>query len=103
MNERKTVHGVVLDRRTTFTLQEFCRACSVEESLVIRMVDEGVIEPLGQRPSWRFPGDAVVRAQRALRLVRDLDINWPGAALALDLLDRLERLDTHPMRRWDHD
>jgi hypothetical protein len=27
-----------------------------------------------------------------LRLVRDLDLNWPGAALALDLLDELERL-----------
>ena len=103
MNERKALRGVVLDSRTTFTLREFSNACSVEEARVLEMVDEGVIEPIGPRHRWRFPGEELVRAQRALRLVRDLGVNWPGAALALDLLDRLERLDTHPIWRWDHD
>ena len=41
---------------------------------------------------WRFPGSAVTRAQKALKLARDLRVNWPGTALALDLLDEIERL-----------
>lgn len=87
------LRGTVLDERVSFTLREFSRACGVERELVIEMVREGVIEPAATADAeWYFHGHALVRAQRALRLVRDLDVNWPGAALALDLLDELERL-----------
>jgi chaperone modulatory protein CbpM len=87
------VRGVVLDEQVTFTLHEFCDACGVRSELIIEMVEEGVIEPARRTETeWEFHGHALVRAQRALRLVRDLDVNWPGAALALDLLDEIERL-----------
>lgn len=87
------LRGIVLDERVTFTLREFCDACGVQRELVIEMVEEGVIEPAHRNETeWAFHGHALVRAQRALRLVRDLDVNWPGAALALDLLDEIERL-----------
>jgi chaperone modulatory protein CbpM len=95
MNERTndSLRGVVLDERVTFTLTEFCQACGVETELVVEMVREGVIEPaVEDEREWRFYGPSLVRAQTALRLVRDLDVNWPGAALALDLLDELDRL-----------
>jgi chaperone modulatory protein CbpM len=95
MNERTndSLRGVVLDERVTFTLTELCQACGVETELVVEMVREGVIEPAGaDEREWRFHGLSLVRAQTALRLVRDLDVNWPGAALALDLLDELDRL-----------
>ena len=66
----------------TFTLREFCDACGVRRQMIIEMVEEGVIEPaLSSDAEWKFHGHTLVRAQRALRLVRDLDINWPGAAL----------------------
>lgn len=91
MSRSKVLRGVVLDRRTTFTLHEFSRACGIERSLVIEMVNEGVIDPVDPRSDWRFHGEALVRAKRALRLVQDLGVNWPGAALALDLLEQLER------------
>jgi len=83
---------VVLDTRTTFTLVEFCSACGVEQRRVVEMVEEGVIEPVPDGEDWQFHGEALLRAKRALRLVRDLGVNWPGAALALDLLDEIERL-----------
>lgn len=88
-----SLRGIVLDEEVTFTLREFSHACGVQSELILEMVYEGVIEPAGQPENeWYFHGHALVRAQRALRLVRDLDINWPGAALALDLLDELERM-----------
>jgi chaperone modulatory protein CbpM len=90
---KESLRGIVLDERVTFTLTEFCQACGVETELVVEMVEEGVIEPAADNESeWRFYGPSLVRAQTALRLVRDLDVNWPGAALALDLLDELDRL-----------
>lgn len=85
--------GTLLDEHTLFSLRELCRACGVHAELVIEMVEEGVLEPRGATPAdWRFAGSAVTRAQKALRLTRDLRVNWPGAALALDLLDEVERL-----------
>lgn len=87
------MRGIVLDEHVTFTLHEFCHACGVQTELVVEMVQEGVIEPAAmQEEEWQFHGNALVRARRALRLVRDLDVNWPGAALALDLMDEIERL-----------
>jgi chaperone modulatory protein CbpM len=90
---RSSLHGIVLDEKVTFTLRELSHACGVRTELVVEMVEEGVIEPAVKlEAEWQFHGDSLVRAQRALRLVRDLDVNWPGAALALDLLDELDRL-----------
>lgn len=89
---RTTVRGIVLDEQVTFTLGELSHACGIHTELIIEMVDEGVIEPAASGNEWQFHGHSLVRAQRALRLVRDLDLNWPGAALVLDLLDELDRL-----------
>jgi len=85
--------GTVLDEALELTLSEICSVCGVHAELVIEMVEEGVIQPEGGVPEqWRFSGRTVIRAQKALRLARDLRVNWPGAALALDLIEELERM-----------
>lgn len=90
--EERELTGTLLDERTVLSLHELCRACGVHAELVIEMVEEGVLDPEGAGPGeWRFRGTALTRAQKALRLVEDLRVNWPGAALALELLDELER------------
>ena len=92
-DEKRDLRGTLLDDSAVFTLREMCSACGVHAELVIEMVEEGVLQPRGAAPEeWRFAGDALVRAQKALRLSRDLRVNWPGAALALDLIEELERL-----------
>lgn len=91
--DTRALAGTVLDEHAVFTLRELCHACGVHAELVIEMVEEGLLEPRGTLPAeWRFPGNAVTRAQKALKLSRDLRVNWPGAALALDLLEEVERL-----------
>ena len=95
MKRRTSEHlsGTVIGEQSVFTLRELCSACSVRTELVIEMVEEGVLEPRGSAPSeWRFSGRAVIRAQKALNLARDLEVNWAGAALALDLLDEIDQL-----------
>jgi chaperone modulatory protein CbpM len=94
--------GTLLDEHSVFTLRELCRACGVHAELVIDMVEQGVLEPYGGVPTeWRFPGSAVTRAQKALRLSRELHVNWAGTALALDLLEELEQMrrERHVLRR----
>jgi chaperone modulatory protein CbpM len=93
-DRNKEVRGHVLDRHVRFTFEEMCLACGASREVVIEMVAEGVIEPEGgSGEEWLFHGETLVRARRAIRLVRDLRVNWPGAALALDLLERIERIE----------
>ncbi len=87
------VHALLLDESAEFTLTELCSICSVPEQLVVEIVAEGIVEPLGtERTQWRFSGVAVTRIQRVMRLQREFEVNLPGAALALELLEEIERL-----------
>jgi len=93
--------GELLDEEIKLTLGEVCRACQLPAERLIELVDEGVIEPLGRDPShWRFRGVSVRRVRCAQRLEQDLGVNLAGAALALDLLDELERLRVR-LRRFE--
>jgi chaperone modulatory protein CbpM len=91
--------GTLLDEECTVTLDELCRACSATTDWVIELVDEGVIEPRGQEPTyWIFSGPSLQRARTARRLQRDLGVNLAGAALVLDLMQEIEDLRSH---LWD--
>lgn len=74
-------------------LQELCRATFISAEIVIDIVEHGIVEPAGQTPEeWIFSPLMVVTTRKALRLHRDLDINWAGIALAVSLLNELEEL-----------
>lgn len=49
-------------------------------------------EPDGEG-SILFPLDAFDRLQRGLRLHHELEINWQGVSVALELLERIEALE----------
>lgn len=83
---------VTLDRSVRFSLDEFCRACGARQTLVVEMIEHGIIDPDVSDNDARFHGEALVRAQVAARLMRDLGVNIQGAALAIELLDELDRL-----------
>ncbi|MCX7157075.1 MAG: MerR family transcriptional regulator [Rhodocyclales bacterium] len=88
-----SIEGRVVEEQVQLTLVELCQACSAEEEHVLTWVFEGVLEPAGESPQdWRFSGESLRRARLALRLSRDLEINPPGVALALDLLDEIAEL-----------
>jgi chaperone modulatory protein CbpM len=83
----------VVEEEVQMTLADLCRVCDAERELVLQLVEHGVIEPLGSAPqSWVFTGASLQRTRTALRLLRDLELNLPGAALAVDLLEQIARL-----------
>ncbi len=73
------------------TLVELSLAHAVSVDQVVEMVMEGVLEPIGStRDEWRFTELHFHHAGIAVRLQRDLGINLPGVALALQLLQELQ-------------
>ena len=75
------------------TIMELSQASRTPEDLIMSWVSEGVLSPVGSSPQdWRFSGDSLKRAKTAAHLSHDLELNLPGVALALDLLDEIARL-----------
>ncbi len=94
-NGKFMIEGQLVDERTEVTIVQLCRSCAIESELVERLVAEGVIEPSRQEGgTLYFTQHCVKRARIVVRLRSDLGINLAGAALAVDLLERIERLES---------
>ena len=92
-DQQKLLSGELLEADAELSLAELCSACELSEAEIIELVEEGVVEPLGKRPSsWRFRAVSLRRIRISGNLQKQLGINAPGAALALDLLEEVEAL-----------
>jgi chaperone modulatory protein CbpM len=74
---------------TAMPIQEVCRAYGVERSLVVSMVEYGIVR---LRQGELVDGNDLIRVSKAARLYRDLNVNVQGIAVILDLLDELESM-----------
>lgn len=93
MRERITVvEGTLQDETVTYTLIEISEICIVEPLILDQMLEFGIIEPKVSAPQPKFDYRQLHRAQKALRLQRDLSINWEGISVVLDLLDEIQEL-----------
>ena len=93
MNTRIEITTEILDDDGRYTLREVCECSDVSAEDVLGLVAEGIANPQGREPQqWRFTGIHLLRIRRAVRLQRDLGINRPGAVLAVELLEELDRL-----------
>ncbi len=94
-------HGQILDDENNISLFQLCNICNLSAEVIIAMVNEGILDPDGEsKLAWRFPFHTVDRVRRVQRLRNDLNINVAGAALALDLLDKIEQLESIIKRRY---
>ena len=101
MTSNKTLRGQLVEEETVITLAELCRNCTVKTEEIIVMVEEGILDPHGERlepaaTEWQFHVSSVKRVTVAVHLQRDLGVNLKGAALALELLDRIAELEKLP-------
>jgi chaperone modulatory protein CbpM len=93
-------YGEFLDDVSDLSLFQLCTICNLTPELIIEMVNEGILNPDGEsKLAWRFSFHTVDRVRRVQRLRNDLNLNVAGAALALDLLDKIEQLESMIERR----
>lgn len=78
-------------REDYLSVEELCHATLLSREEIIEIVHQGIVDPNGNTPvHWRFDATMVTRVHKAVRIQRDFDIDWPGIALALELLEQLE-------------
>jgi len=84
----------VVEQRPELSLAELCRCARASAELVAELVEYGLLTPsAGAVADWRFGADSLAVARRAGRLVDELGLNAAGAAVAIELLDRIEQLE----------
>ena len=99
MAEHDTLRGQLIEAETLITVDELCRHCTVRVEEVISYVQEGILDPQDDAVmpknagTWQFHISSVRRVRTAVHLQRDLGVNLAGAALALELLDRITELE----------
>lgn len=72
----------------SLSLADLCRACG-DAPHTVALIEEGVVVAGTEA---QFPLAALKRLRTALRLHQELQLNAAGAALAVDLLEEIERL-----------
>jgi hypothetical protein len=74
------------------TYEEFAVAAGIRPTVLARLIRLGVVEPTRPDTS-EFTVSTLARVRRMLRLQAQLGVNFTGAAIILDLLDRLRLLE----------
>ena len=78
-------------------LTVLARMAGVQTVHVRRYVEFGLLEPKPRRTApaapARFDPTSAARVARAERLRRDLNLNYSGAVLVVELLDRISELE----------
>ena len=97
--ETNAVSGAIFDEATEITVVDLCEVCSVDERTVAELIAEGILEPTDGNQDMRLPYSSVRRTRTVVHLQRDLGVNLAGAALALDLLEHIEKLRAELRRR----
>ena len=90
----------LVEEELELSLVDLCHACQSSAEYVTAWVHEGILQPRGETlQGWRFSGQSLRRARLARWLSCDLEVNPPGVALALDLLDDIAELRAQLLRQ----
>jgi MerR family transcriptional regulator, heat shock protein HspR len=76
---------------------QLAAAVDISRTRLARLVALGLVDP-PEPDTGEFPSATAARLRRMLRLRRELHVNLVGATIILDLLERLERLETELAR-----
>jgi chaperone modulatory protein CbpM len=93
MNKDSLLIGVLIEETTTISFVEVCRKYNIPKELLSEMVEQGLFPNQPNEPEKiTLSQKELRRIESAFRLHRDLGINLPGVALALELLEEMEKM-----------
>lgn len=94
MDEDKVTLGVIVDENITISYVSVCNKYHVSEQVLLDFIEHGLFrDRVSFKERLDFDGNMLSRLESACRLYNDLQINPPGVVLALELLDRLDKIN----------
>jgi chaperone modulatory protein CbpM len=76
------------------TVSELCECEGVSSTVVVQLVENDIAHPVmgKQVEDWVFDSNGVIWVKKAIRLHRDLELDWLAVATLIDLLRDRDRL-----------
>lgn len=76
------------------TVSELCEAESIDETLLVQVVEYGIAQPVAGQNSqdWIFDTSSVHWLKKAVRLYQEMEIDWVAVAMVIELLKQKESL-----------
>ena len=85
--------GVLIKETTTFSFREVCHKYNISQELLTDMIEQGLFPNQPTEPDQiALDQKALHRIEVAFRLHKDLGVNLSGVALALELLEEMEKM-----------
>jgi chaperone modulatory protein CbpM len=95
----KNISITIIDDNNLLTFDEICRAIHADNDLMIQLIEYHIIQPKGSsQKEWAFDHLALKRARLARNFYYDMEVNLAGIGLLIDLLERIEALETQTSR-----
>ncbi|EHL32653.1 chaperone modulator CbpM [Legionella drancourtii] len=102
MSQDSILIGMLIEESETITYTEVCHKYNIPEKLLVEMMEHGLFSNKStQIEQLKLNQKELRRIESAFRLHRDLGINLPGVVLAIELLEKIEKLDNelHILRK----
>lgn len=81
------------DYTIEISLTEICRAVDLSEQHFIQLIEHDIVHPKGEaQNAWFFDVAMVSVAKRAVRLHRDLELDWAAIAVIVELIEQRDQL-----------
>lgn len=76
------------------SLNELCEAEQISQDIIIEVVEYGIAAPVVGKTvdEWAFDPTSVHWLKKAIRLNRELEIDWVAVAMVIELLKQKEQL-----------
>lgn len=81
------------DQELLLRLRELCEDLQLSREACEELVDQGIVQPRGERPEeWQFDITSVSVVRRAVRLHHEMDLDWSAVAVVVNLLEERDQL-----------
>jgi hypothetical protein len=97
----ETCEALRIDERGELSFTQLVEYSGMTEGELRELVEYGALVPVDPAgPSWMFPGDTLVIARSAGRLLREFDLDLHGVSVLLRFIERIEELEAelHALR-----
>jgi len=82
----------------SISFNELCLCEDIEDQLIVEIVEYGIVTPVNRNKEkisydqWQFDTGGIYWIKKALRLHRDLEIDWVAVAMVVELMQQNEAL-----------
>ena len=87
--------SVWLNASDICSLDHLVQVSGLSNDVLLNLVEAGILEPANKDPdNYFFPVSCIVVARKARRLRDDFELDAEGLAVAVNLLRRIDKLET---------